>query len=180
MTTWDHPVVAPLSGTSWSWLPLSSRIAGPVRDTSGFSGLAAATASPAQGTTAGDLYGTVISSAYIDSTTVRRLRRPARCSIITTPLKQGRARGTRRPVARAGWRWGTTGHVEPVASNGDWAWPGHHGGPSNECSQGRTRTWLRWRSAANDVAAFLAPYETPFDYTAPSVAALRSSATAEL
>jgi hypothetical protein len=62
--------------------------------------------------------------------------------------------------------------LNPSPSNGDWAVAGvTHGGPSNECSQG-TYTNVAYGgagSAANDVAAFLAPYETPFDYTAPSV-----------
>ena len=58
----------------------------------------------------------------------------------------------------------------PSPSNGEWAVVGiDHAGPGNACNAGEYTNVAYDVSGANDVAAWLQPYETPFDYTAPSV-----------
>jgi hypothetical protein len=60
--------------------------------------------------------------------------------------------------------------TNPTPANGDWAVIGLvHAGPQNACNAGTFENVAYDVSGTNDVAAWLAPYETPVDYVAPSV-----------
>ncbi len=167
------PLSAPLPDASWLPIVQPDQVA-PFETTSGFSGLAAGygITSP-NGSTAGNLYQTVISSAYIDFYDPNGGAAETTGSLFDyyNPTATGTCEGdSGGPLLVPIGGGAPPVTTNPSPSNGEWAVLGvTHAGPSNECNDGEYTNVAYDVSGANDVAAWLLPYETPFDYTAPSV-----------
>ena len=166
---------APLPGASWLPVVQPDQVA-PFETATGFGGLAAGygITSP-NGHVAGQLYQTVISHAYIDFNDPNGGAAETTGSLFDyyNPGNRGTCEGdSGGPLLVPIGGGAPPVKTNPSPSNGDWAVVGvTHGGPSNECDDGQYMN-VAYDGAgteSNDVAAFLAQYETPFDYTAPSV-----------
>ncbi len=166
---------APLPGASWLPVVQPDQVA-PFETAAGFSGLAAGygITSP-NGQVAGQLYQAVISHAYIDFNDPNGGAAETTGSLFDyyNPGNRGTCEGdSGGPLLVPIGGGAPPVSTNPSPSNGDWAVVGiTHAGPSNECNDGEYMNvaYDGAGSATNDVAAWLAPYETPFDYAAPSV-----------
>ncbi len=172
---------AALTGASWLPLVQPDQV-GPFVTASetpdGFSGLAAGYGlTLPQGNSAGNLYQTEISEAYIDTWTPGGDPADDTGALIDYQNPQASEDGTCEGdsggpllVPIGGGALPVTANPSP--SNGLWAVIGDtHAGPSNECNDGEYTNvaYDGAGSATNDVAAWLQQFETPFDYTPPSV-----------
>jgi hypothetical protein len=167
------PLSAPLPGASWLPLIQPGQVA-PFETQAGFSGLAAGYGiTTPNGQTAGNLYQTVISFAELDTFLPDPTDITGALFDYSNPGDTGTCPGdSGGPLLVPVGGGAPPVKTNPSPSNGDWAVVGvTHAGPSNECNDGSYTNvaYDGLGSSANDVAAWLTPYETPFDYTAPSV-----------
>ena len=164
------PLPAPLTGTSWLPLVQPDEVS-PFATPSGFSGLAAGYGLTAPNTrSVGYLFQTEIDSAVIDTYSGDETDTTGAAFDYSNPSSgtcEGDSGGPLLVPVGGGTLPVTT---NPTPTNGDWAVVGIvHAGPANYCFSGSYTNVAYNVAGVNDVADWLAPYETPVDYEAPSI-----------